>query len=237
MSNKNMVKVNGKNIKIVDLGTANNTRKKPVNSATSQPIQSTKNYETRKMEKDEVNLLEDSDSTSNDNYKQNDDPNKLIRLSHNDEEYKKYKEKQLLNPKASYISAEDIKDKLKFYNRVKAADIPNIKIGAMIKYIQVLDDGTYKYRPGGILIVNKAPDYLVLTAKRKSWSVQLDTHIIFSENFGEVRKNYEQRIKNLTNEIEQLKKSNKCAVAIKAPNKTNNVNKDTNAKAVKNKSD
>jgi len=125
--------------------------------------------------------------------------NKLTRLTE--------KDKRITDPAVIYTSAEDLKEKLQFYKRVKSNDIASIPLGTRIKYIEVLPDGKFKYKPGGVIIVNKAPEYLVLAANRKSWSVQLSKHIIFIEQFEMVRKNYEKTIRELTAEVEKLRET------------------------------
>ena len=198
MSNKQIINKNGKNVRMIDLNpTKTNKNNQPTNLSNKSL--------SKKRLKEEVNLLEDSNSDKSNEEK---DPNKLTRLSYNDEPYKKYQEKKLLDPAAILISPNEIKDKLIFYARMKSDDIPNIQLGLRIKYIEILEDGSYKYKPGGELIINKSPDYLVLAGNRKSWTVQLSKHIIFVEQIGQIRNNYEQKINDLAKENDDLKENN-----------------------------
>jgi hypothetical protein len=228
-----IVNVNGKKVMMVNIAPVKNTRN--VNSLQKkQPIQTKQQTQSasRKQIKTEVNLLEDTDTDTDDIETENDsenidsessqeikpkrkkmaktNSNKTTKLSFQDKGYKDYQEKNKGNPNPAsvFVNPEDIKKKLEFYKRVQTEDLANIPLGMRIKYVEILDNGTYKYKPGGVVIVNKAPDYLVLTGNRKSWSVQLANHIIFVEEYDLVRKNYEQKIKNLNNQIEKLKQSN-----------------------------
>lgn len=227
MSNNKITNTNGRRTLMVDLNptkgslqptkgsrrpTKNQSTYIPPTKSTIQSNKSTQSQSTsrkRIKDKDEVNLLEDSDS-NNDNDTDNnestkpEDLGKLTRLSYQDEKYKKFQAKKRFDPVAIYIPVEDIKEKLKFYKRVDSANIPNIKSGMRIKYIQIMEDGTYNFKPGGALIVNKAPEYVVLAGNRKTWSVQLATHILFVEQFEQIRHNYEQKIKALTAQVNSL---------------------------------
>lgn len=197
---------NGKKIMMVDIGPAKNKKQSNTNNK-KEPIKSS----SRKTIKNPVNLLEDSDSSDNSDdssqNKQNNDPNKLTRLSYQDEGYKRSQKKKQ-NQNEAVTTPEDIREKLKFYKKVDDTNIANIQLGMRIKYVEVFDDGTYKFKPGGELIVNKAPDYIVLAGNRKSWSVQLATHIIFVEQLDLVRRNYEQQITHLMTQNNKLKNSN-----------------------------
>jgi len=112
------------------------------------------------------------------------------------------------NPSAMYTDPEDVKEKLRFYKRIDSDKVIDLSLGTRVKYVEVLEDGTFKYKPGGVIMVNKAPVYLVLVENRKSWSVQLDKHVIFVEHFEMVRKHYELRIKKLNDRIDQIEKVN-----------------------------
>ena len=61
----------------------------------------------------------------------------------------------------------------------------DIDIGIWIRYIS--DEG--KYRSGGILVHNKAPDYFVLKNPNNeiTWSVNLTKNIIFMKDIGAKR--------------------------------------------------
>ena len=254
MSNNKIANINGKKTIMVDLNSAKPVHKiiANTNSNTKQDPNKRSQSKSRKQIKDEVNLLEDSDSTNeNDSSKQN-GLGKLTRLSYRDTKYKKNQAKKKSDPAATYIPVEDIKEKLKFYKRVNSADIPKIHLGMRIKYIQIMDNGTYNFKPGGELIVNGAPDYIVLAGNRKTWSVQLATHIIFVEQLGLIRHNYEQKLKELTdqnnimmdntnklnNKIQQLKAIIKLSDTniidnTDIDNKNNNVNINKKKRTIK----
>jgi len=223
--NDNISKPVAKQIKIVNIVPTKNTalvqKKYPINKSTNQSISRKQIKSTnRKQIKSEVNLLVDSDldndtdnNTDNDSdttlNKEENNLNKFTRLSYNDEKYKQIKQ---ANPADTYNNPDDIKKKLQYYKRIESDDVINIPLGMRIKYVEILDNDEFKYKPGGALILNKAPEYLVLAANRKTWSVQLETHIIFVEEFERVRTNYDQTIKNLNNQIEKLKYQNNTLI-------------------------
>ncbi|VBB17556.1 hypothetical protein YASMINEVIRUS_18 [Yasminevirus sp. GU-2018] len=113
------------------------------------------------------------------------------------------------DPASIYTDPDELREKLRFYKRVESKQIADLPLGTRVKYIEVLKDKKFKYKPGGVIMVNKAPLYLVLAENRKSWSVQLDRHIIFAEQFELVRKSYEDRIKKLTEEVTKVTELNK----------------------------
>lgn len=102
-----------------------------------------------------------------------------------------------------FTDVDEIKQKLSLYDRINTNDVKNLQLGTRISYIEVLDNGTYKYKLGGVIIANNAPQYLVLTNNGKSWSVQLDKHIIFKEQYHAVIKEYTDKIKKLEKIIKQ----------------------------------
>lgn len=112
------------------------------------------------------------------------------------------------NPTAKLLNADEVKQKLKNFTLVTQNKIKDLDVGTFIRYVEVLEDGTYKYKPGGAIKVNKAPEYLVLISNNKSWSVQLSKHVVFVERFEDVRKDLEHENKKLKKQIETLKKSN-----------------------------
>lgn len=104
------------------------------------------------------------------------------------------------------LSTSDIKSRLKNFEKIKKNEIKNIKPYTRIQYFEVFADNKYRYKPGGSLLINKAPDYLVLTNGRKNWSVQLDSHIIFAEiDIDLIKKEYEDIIAQKNRDIEHLK--------------------------------
>ena len=103
-----------------------------------------------------------------------------------------------------FMSPNELKEKLKLYDRIETDDIKNLKLGTRIAYIEVLPDNKFKYKSGGVVIVNSAPTYLMLANNNKSWSVQLDKHIIFREQY----QSYMNKIKELEKENKKLKTIN-----------------------------
>lgn len=145
-------------------------------------------------------LVDDSDSDS-ENGKTQMNMKKITRLSNTTRKPE--------NPASVYVDADDLKEKLKYYKRIESDKVGDIPLGSRIKYVEVLQNGTFKYKPGGVITVNHAPEYLVLMANSKSWSVQLDRHIIFVERFELIRKAYEDKINELNQQIIRLQESNK----------------------------
>jgi hypothetical protein len=80
------------------------------------------------------------------------------------------------------LSKEEIKNFLKDYEEISSDKISTVKKGTHLRYFSKNDDGTYKFRLGGNLIVNNTlPNYIVLSNKKKSWSVQTHNTIFFVE--------------------------------------------------------
>ena len=79
----------------------------------------------------------------------------------------------------------EIKARLQGYIQIHEDNYKDIDIGIWIRYIS--DDG--KYRTGGILVHNKAPDYFVLKNPNNeiTWSVNLRKNIIFMKDIGAKR--------------------------------------------------
>lgn len=93
------------------------------------------------------------------------------------------------------LTGEQIKERLKNYERVYEDDIPDLKVEEKIAYFEVLDDGKFKYKPGGYVLVNGSPDYLVLTTSKGSWSVQLENHIIFrAKKIDEIEERHQREM-------------------------------------------
>jgi hypothetical protein len=106
------------------------------------------------------------------------------------------------------LTGEQIKERIKNYDRVYEDDILELKPDDKIAYFEVLDDGKFKYKPGGYLLVNGAPDYLVLTSSKGSWSVQIKNHIIFkSKDIERIEERHriemDERIRN-ENQLRQF---------------------------------
>lgn len=101
------------------------------------------------------------------------------------------------------LSPEEIKKILRNYEQV--SNISSLVQGDIVKYFEILDNGKYKYKPGGRVIINKDPDYIVLSNGKKSWSVQLDKHIIFREiDIDKIILMYEDIVKQKNKRIEEL---------------------------------
>lgn len=115
--------------------------------------------------------------------------------------------KRLKDPSLTYLNGEEVKEKLKLYTRIMSKDLINLPLGCRIKYIEVVDTDTFKYKSGGVVVVNEAPKYFVLASNKKTWSVQLLKTIVFREKFEMVREEYETTIKNLKTELKKAHNS------------------------------
>lgn len=103
-----------------------------------------------------------------------------------------------------FMDVNEIKEKLKLYDRIESKDVKDLHIGTRITYIEVMPDKTFKFKSGGVMIINAYPKYLMLTNNKKTWSVQLDRHIIFREQY----QNYMNKIKELEKKVKKLEKIN-----------------------------
>lgn len=171
------------------------------NDSSNRQYRSTKSIETNKTNKINKTIKTNKTNNTNNTIKTN-NTNKYqsTRLNYDDAKPE--------DPATIFEDADDIKKKLRFYKQVDEDLVVKLPLGTNIKYVEVLDDGSYKYKPGGSIIVNEAPEYLVLAGNRKTWSVQLANHVVFVEQFDLVRKNYETKIKKLRSQIEMLKQVN-----------------------------
>ena len=94
------------------------------------------------------------------------------------------------------LSKDDIQQKLLDYEKIDISKVGNIEKGTHIRYFKIID-GEYKYCPGGILIINKSPEYIVLGNGNKKWSVQLNSSIIFQQlTIKRIKEEYEEIIKD-----------------------------------------
>lgn len=101
------------------------------------------------------------------------------------------------------IDPDEIKERLKNFEKVE--DISSIVPNIRIQYFEITDDKKFRYRQGGTLIVNKYPDYIVLSNGRKSWSVQIANHVFFKQiDIDEIRKQYEKIIADKDRKIEEM---------------------------------
>lgn len=114
-----------------------------------------------------------------------------------------------LNPSSCYDDLHEIEeDILKNYTKVSSKNIIHIPLGTRVKYVEPLNDGTFKVKIGGVLTINKAPTYLMLSENGKSWSVQLDKHIIYVEMTNQINKEYKRKIYELEKTNANLVSSN-----------------------------
>ena len=159
-------------------------------------------FSDKKLIDTSVTFNDDTDSNgeSDDRYdKEKTNKDGSIRLQ--------YTEPKPPNPSSILTSANEIKEKLQNFSMVNRDKIKDLPVGTFIRYVEVLTDGTYRYKPGGAIKVNKAPEYLVLISNNKSWSVQLAKHIIFSERFQDVRNALEKENEKLKRQVGTLRKT------------------------------
>ena len=110
--------------------------------------------------------------------------------------------------KTDTLTKEEIKELLEDYEKVD--DIGKVKIGSSIRYFDVADPDNKKFRYGGTLVNISCPNYVVLSAKGKSWSVQINDAIFFKRiNVEELKKEYEEIFSKLEEKYRKVKKENK----------------------------
>ena len=80
---------------------------------------------------------------------------------------------------------QDMKEKLKDFVQIHPENYIDLDIGTWIKYLS--HEG--KYRSGGVLINNKAPNYVILKNPytKHSWSVNCDTNVFFIKDLSNKR--------------------------------------------------
>jgi hypothetical protein len=106
------------------------------------------------------------------------------------------------------LSKEDIEERLKDYKRLYKADIESLKDGDHIRYFEVNGKNT-KYKPGGYVVSNGYPKYIVLSNNRSNWCVQLDNHILYKRLdvellVADIRKDCELQISKRDEKIDEL---------------------------------
>jgi len=77
----------------------------------------------------------------------------------------------------------EIKMRLKSFVQIHEDNYKDIDVGIWIRYIS---DPSGKYRAGGILVHNKAPEYFILKNPKNdiTWSVNLTKNVIFMKDIG-----------------------------------------------------
>lgn len=101
------------------------------------------------------------------------------------------------------LTNEDIQDLLEDY---KEEDITKIPLGTHVRYFQEID-GQMKFRRGGFLKHNLGlPKYVMLDNKANTWSVQINKRTVFYRKMtlSEIKNEYEERIMELENKINEL---------------------------------
>jgi hypothetical protein len=109
------------------------------------------------------------------------------------------------------LTPEEIELRLRNYEQVDINEIEKLSNPTRIQYFEITtnDDGEdiYRYRQGGILIINKYPDYLVLEGKNsKTFCVQIKKHVFYKEkDYDKLKKEYEDIIIKKNRIIEEQK--------------------------------
>jgi hypothetical protein len=111
------------------------------------------------------------------------------------------------------MTEEEIEEKLADYLEVE--DIKKVPIGTHIRYFTLVpnDKGEIKkaFRLGGQLHnKDNADKYIILSNGKITWTVQTETSILYRKmTIDEIKDDYEGVIKELEDEVAQLKKDNK----------------------------
>ena len=125
--------------------------------------------------------------------------------SDNDDQMNKKGSDRKMIP-SDMLGEQDIRQRLINYKVVE--DIKELVPGDQIVYFEKLDNGKYRYKPGGFIAINRSPDYLVVTNGRSKWSVQLDSHIILVHyNLDELNTNHQQKIVAYERKLDSLRLS------------------------------
>ena len=100
----------------------------------------------------------------------------------------------------------DIKKRLINYEKITTECVEILVPSTRIQYFEIMKDNKFRYKPGGAIIKNGYPDYLVLSNGRISWSVQLKNHIIFKEiNVDTIVNEYKEKLKKKDLNIRNLR--------------------------------
>ncbi len=101
------------------------------------------------------------------------------------DENNKYERDDVTNQDLISQDINEIKTRLQGFVQIHEENYKDIDIGIWVRYIS--DEG--KYRTGGILVHNKAPDYFILKNPNNeiTWSVNLKKNIIFMKDIGAKR--------------------------------------------------
>jgi hypothetical protein len=101
------------------------------------------------------------------------------------DENNKYERGDVTNQDLISQDINEIKTRLQGFVQIHEENYKDIDIGIWVRYIS--DEG--KYRTGGILVHNKAPDYFILKNPNNeiTWSVNLTKNIIFMKDIGAKR--------------------------------------------------
>ena len=101
------------------------------------------------------------------------------------DENNKYERGEVTNQDLISEDVNEIKVRLQGFVQIHEDNYKDIDIGIWVRYIS--DEG--KYRTGGILVHNKAPEYFVLKNPNNeiTWSVNLKKNIIFMKDIGAKR--------------------------------------------------
>lgn len=204
---------NGKKCRYVNMDTPKKGKVKKDDSSDDigddNVIEDTKNIKKQKSLLVDENDDNETDDSTPKKKKVNGSKKKSIRLSEANE--------QPVNPASLYVNVNDLKEELKYYDRVPVDELKDLAVGTRVKYVEVIETmmpngniaRNFKLKPGGVIIVNGG-EYLVLASgNRKTWSVQLSKHIIFLEKFEQVRAEYEKKIKEYERDLKRMKESNK----------------------------
>jgi hypothetical protein len=111
------------------------------------------------------------------------------------------------------MTEEEIDEKLADYLEVE--DIKKVPIGTHIRYFTLIPDakGEIKkaFRLGGQLHnKDNADKYIILSNGKVTWTVQMETSVLYRKmTIEEIKDDYENVIKELEQEVVQLKKDNK----------------------------
>jgi hypothetical protein len=108
------------------------------------------------------------------------------------------------------LTKQEIKLLLQDYKEEKPQHIPR---GSHIRYFVKDNDGTMKFRMGGVIKDNAYPKYMMVTNGKIDWSVQITNTIFYMRmNLTEIIEEYKQELLKKEDELKILTEEHKNAL-------------------------
>lgn len=142
---------------------------------------------------------------------------KKVRKIHSNKKMVRLTQDDYVRPEISAterLTSKEIQGKLIGYKRINSVEeLKAVPKGTHMRYFKKLEDGTYKFLPGGMLINKTKIDshgYVVFMSNGKTWCATIEICIFFAKKTNEeVEERYTEVIKEQAEEITKLKKKAK----------------------------